>query len=65
MAVAISRCLGAAGPASVNHILFSCCSEDLQKEGKLDGLWSGLQVVEGTLEVFYLFVICKVVSRQK
>lgn len=54
MAVAVTCHLGAAGPASINRILFSCCSEDLQKEVKPDGLWSGLQAVEGTLDVFLL-----------
>lgn len=36
MTVAISCCLGASGPASINPVLFSCCSEDFCK-GK--GKW--------------------------
>lgn len=57
MTVAIACRLGASGPASINCILFSCCSEDLQKERKPDGLCSGLQAVEGGLDIFYLFVL--------
>lgn len=59
MTVAIACHLGASGPPSINRILFSCCSEDLQKEGKLDGLSSGLQAVEGAY--FICLCLCKIV----
>lgn len=61
MTVAIACHLGASGPASINCVLFPCCSEDLQRDGKLDGLGSGLRAVEGALDIYQLFLYMQIV----